>query len=38
VHFEDALVGPGEVVPVRIVAASQNSLTGVPLERTREFA
>jgi tRNA-2-methylthio-N6-dimethylallyladenosine synthase len=29
VHFEDASARPGDIVPVRIVAASQNSLSGV---------
>ena len=38
VHFDDTCAEPGELVPVRILAASQNSLTGARLERTLEPA
>jgi tRNA-2-methylthio-N6-dimethylallyladenosine synthase len=38
VHFDDTQAAPGEIVPVRILSASQNSLTGARLERTPELA
>lgn len=38
VHFDDSAAQPGDIVPVRILSASQNSLSGAPLERTPEFA
>ncbi len=38
VHFDDARASPGDTVPVRILSASQNSLTGARLERTPELA
>jgi tRNA-2-methylthio-N6-dimethylallyladenosine synthase len=38
VHFDDSSARPGDIVPVRILSASQNSLTGARLERTPELA
>ncbi len=38
VHFDDATARNGDIVPVRILAASQNSLAGARLERTPEVA
>jgi len=38
VHFDDTRAKPGDIVPVRILAASQNSLAGERLERTAELA
>jgi tRNA-2-methylthio-N6-dimethylallyladenosine synthase len=38
VHFDDTRVQPGDLVPVRILSASQNSLAGARLERTPELA
>jgi tRNA-2-methylthio-N6-dimethylallyladenosine synthase len=37
VHFDDSTVRDGDIVPVRIISASQNSLAGARLERTPEF-
>ncbi len=36
VHFDDSDARPGEVVPVRIVSASQNSLAGARLQHAPE--
>lgn len=38
VHFDDSDARPGEVVPVRIVSASQNSLAGARLQHAPEPA
>jgi tRNA-2-methylthio-N6-dimethylallyladenosine synthase len=38
VHFDDARARPGDIVPVQILSASQNSLAGARLERTPELA
>ncbi|MBC7770054.1 MAG: tRNA (N6-isopentenyl adenosine(37)-C2)-methylthiotransferase MiaB [Phycisphaerales bacterium] len=38
VHFQDTQTENGEIVPVRILAASQNSLTGARLELAPEAA
>ena len=38
VHFDDTHAQPGDIVPVRILSASQNSLSGARLERTPELA
>jgi len=38
VHFDDTRAQPGDIVPVRILSASQNSLAGARLERTPELA
>jgi tRNA-2-methylthio-N6-dimethylallyladenosine synthase len=38
VHFDDPTARPGQLVPVRILSASQNSLGGARLERTPELA
>jgi tRNA-2-methylthio-N6-dimethylallyladenosine synthase len=38
VHFDDCSATPGDIVPVRILSASQNSLSGARLERTPELA
>ena len=38
VHFDDTHAQPGDIVPVRILSASQNSLAGARLERTPELA
>jgi tRNA-2-methylthio-N6-dimethylallyladenosine synthase len=38
VHFDDSTAQAGDIVPVRIVSASQNSLSGARLERTPELA
>mgnify|MGYP002622670589 CR=1 FL=1 len=38
VHFNDAAAREGEIVAVRVVSASQNSLSGARLTRTAEFA
>jgi tRNA-2-methylthio-N6-dimethylallyladenosine synthase len=38
VHFNDTIAQNGDVVSVRIEAATQNSLTGARLERTPEVA
>jgi tRNA-2-methylthio-N6-dimethylallyladenosine synthase len=38
VHFDDTTAQPGDIVPVRILSASQNSLAGARLERTPELA
>ncbi|HYD89639.1 MAG TPA: tRNA (N6-isopentenyl adenosine(37)-C2)-methylthiotransferase MiaB [Vitreimonas sp.] len=38
VHFEDTKAQNGDIVPVRILAASQNSLTGARLEMAPEAA
>jgi tRNA-2-methylthio-N6-dimethylallyladenosine synthase len=38
VHFDDTSARPGDIVPVRILSASQNSLTGARLERAPEPA
>jgi tRNA-2-methylthio-N6-dimethylallyladenosine synthase len=38
VHFDDTRAKPGDIAPVRILSASQNSLSGARLERTPELA
>lgn len=38
VHFDDSTAHAGDIVPVRIISASQNSLSGARLERTPELA
>jgi tRNA-2-methylthio-N6-dimethylallyladenosine synthase len=38
VHFDDPHAQAGDIVPVRILSASQNSLAGARLERTPELA
>jgi tRNA-2-methylthio-N6-dimethylallyladenosine synthase len=38
VHFDDIAARPGDIVPVRVLSASQNSLAGARLERTPELA
>ena len=38
VHFDDTHAQPGEIVPVRILSGSQNSLAGARLGRTPELA
>ncbi len=38
VHFEDSEAGAGDIVDVRIVGSSQNSLTGVRVDSTLEVA
>jgi len=38
VHFDDTRARPGDIIPVRILSASQNSLAGARLERMAELA
>lgn len=38
VHFDDTSARPGEIVAVRILSASQNSLAGARLQRAPELA
>jgi tRNA-2-methylthio-N6-dimethylallyladenosine synthase len=38
VHFDDTAARDGDIVPVRVLSASQNSLAGARLQRTLEVA